>query len=410
MIESGDWAEQDVLFDYYMRAVPFMRARTELLFNVSADEAGFWQVETGTAFGALSAVDYGICGGQGAPRPKGWPVWLGTNPYVLLDRYGDGPMSEFALMFLDRWRHDQDDAALQARLPWAVGAINFFAFAFPNRTADGKVVIFPTQALETWQCPYPFSEAHCVTDDAPTVATVTQLLARLLQLPARFSTPAQRAKWGSLLAAMPALPFDAASGLLLPAALMTGASRNSEACALYSVHPARLLSVAANHTRPGGCDLDAAARTFASDPNAGGSAEGNNGWHQGTMHAPLLGLRNETAALLLGRVPGSPLAGFRFPFFSGEDGMADFPSVEQYSNLQAGLQLALIQAGEDNASWNTPGAIVLLPGWPCAWDVSFRLRAPFNTVVTVVWANSSLQSLDVQPPARRRDVVFAPGC
>ena len=44
MIEAGDWAEQDVLFDYYMRAVPFVRARTELLFNVSADEAGFWQV------------------------------------------------------------------------------------------------------------------------------------------------------------------------------------------------------------------------------------------------------------------------------------------------------------------------------------------------------------------------------
>ena len=151
-------------------------------------------------------------------------------------------------------------------------------------------------------------------------------------------------------------------------------------------------------------------RTFAADPNAGGSPEGNNGWHQGTMHAPLLGLRNETAALLLGRVAGSPLPGYRFPFFSGEDGMSDFPSVEQFSNLQAGAQFALIQAGEDAADWGAPGSIVLLPGWPCSWDVSFRLRAPFNTSVTVVWANSSLQSLDVDPPARRADVLFAPGC
>ena len=410
MIEAGDWAEQDVLFDYFMRRVPFLRARTELLFNVSADDAGFWELETGTVFGALSAVDYGICGGEGAPRPADWPTWLGMNPYVLLDRYGDGPMSEFALMFLDRWRYDQDDAALLRRLPWAFGAVDFFSFIYPNRTAAGKVVIHPTQSLETWWCPYPFDPAHCVTNDAPTVATVTQLLARLLQLPPRFSSAAQRAKWAALLAAMPPLPYDAATGLLLPAELITGGSDNSESCALYAVHPARLLSVAANLTRPGGCDLGPAVRTYRADPNAGGSAEGNNGWHQGTMHAPLLGLRNETAALLLGRVPGFPLPGYRFPFFSGEDGMNDFPSVEQYSNLQAGAQFALMQAGEDNADWSTPGSIVLLPGWPCAWDVSFRLRAPFNTVVTVVWANSSLQSLDVDPPARRADIVFAPGC
>ena len=154
MLESGDFAEQDVVFDYYLRHVPFLRARTELLFNVSADEAGFWEVETGTAFGALSAVDYGICGTSGYPRPPGVPPWLGNNPYVLLDRYGDGPMAELALMMLDRWRYDQDDAALQRRLPWAVGAVNFFAFIFPNRTSEGKVVVHPTQSLETWWCPW----------------------------------------------------------------------------------------------------------------------------------------------------------------------------------------------------------------------------------------------------------------
>ena len=366
MLEAGDFAEQDVLFDYYLRHVPLLRARTELLFNVSADEAGFWEVETGTVFGSLSAVDYGICGGQGSPRPKDWPVWLGTNPYVLLDRYGDGPMAELGLMMLDRWRFDQDDGALLRRLPWAFGAVDFFAFIFPNRTASGEVVITPTQACETFWCPYPFTDARCVTNDAPTVATVTQLLARLLQLPARFSTAAQRAKWASLLAAMPPLPYDVASGLLLPAERLTGPSANSESVALYAVHPARLFSVAANLTRPGGCDLGRSVRTYWADPNAGGSPEGNNGWHQATMHAPLLGLRNETAALLLGRVAGAPLPGYRFPFFSGEDGMNDFPSVEQFSNLQAGAQLALLQAGEDAQSWDEPGSIVLLPGWPCA--------------------------------------------
>jgi hypothetical protein len=67
------------------------------------------------------------------------------------------------------------------------------------------------------------------------------------------------------------------------------------------------------------------------------------------------------------------------------------------------LQLMLLQTGEDGAN----GTIVLLPAWPCDIDVSFKLWGPFNTSVEVVYANKSLVSIIVQPPARRSAVRFA---
>ena len=64
----------------------------------------------------------------------------------------------------------------------------------------------------------------------------------------------------------------------------------------------------------------------------------------------------------------------------------------------------LLQSGEDGAA----GTIVLLPAWPCAIDVSFKLWGPLNTSVEVVWAAGALVSLDVVPAERRGAVVFAP--
>ena len=397
---DGDWAEQDVVFDYFLRMLPFLEARGLALLGPGA---GAWMTETATVFGAFSPVDYGECAGT-CTRAADLPAWLQCNPYIYLDRFGDGPTGELMLMALDRWLLDGDDAALLARLPWAYAALDFFAFTFRNRTAEGRVVIAPTQALETLWCPWPQSPAECVADDAPTVAVVTRLLERLLALPARLGVPAARREaWAALLAAMPPLPVDAATGLLLPAASHTGATHNSESMAMYSTHPARHFSAA--RALVVGVDLSAAVATFAADPNSGGSPEGNNGWHQGPLHAALLGQRDAVAALLAARTRGAPLPGYRFAFFSSEDGMAGEPASEVYSILQAATQYALMQAADDAGA-----TIVLLPGWPCAWNVSFRLHGPLNTTVTAVWAAARMQSLVVDPPERAPSVIVAPGC
>ena len=71
--------------------------------------------------------------------------------------------------------------------------------------------------------------------------------------------------------------------------------------------------------------------------------------------------------------------------------------------MSTALNSMLLQWGEDGAA----GSIVLLPAWPCARDVSFKLWGPLNTSVEVVYANKTLVSLDVVPPSRKGAVRFA---
>lgn len=399
MIADGDWAEHDVVLDYFLRMVPLLQARSALLVP-NATPGMLWMTETASVFGSYSEKDYAT----EKDRPAGLPVWLESNSYIYLDRFGDAPTGELGLMILDRFAYDLDEAALAARLPWIVGALDFVAFTFPARDAHGHVLIYPSQACETLWCPWPVSAAECVTGDAPTIAVVTRLLERVLaEVPPALVSPARRAQWAALLAAMPPLPASP-DGTLLPAQSHGPKTHNSESVAMYSTHPARIFS-AGRALAGGGAPLAPAIAAFFADPNAAGGG-GNNGWHQGVMHAALLGLRNATAQRFVERATSlKPLPGYRFQFFSGEEGMGGEPAAEVFSNLQAGLQLALLQSAED-----PQGTIVLLPGWPCDWDVAFRLRAPRNTTVDALWAGGRLVRLDVFPPDRAADVVVAPGC
>jgi hypothetical protein len=71
---------------------------------------------------------------------------------------------------------------------------------------DGKMIIFPTQALETWQCPgFPADKAACVTNDTPTVAGLHSVLEKLLLLPDAVvpSGSTERDGWAAMLATVP---------------------------------------------------------------------------------------------------------------------------------------------------------------------------------------------------------------
>jgi hypothetical protein len=61
-----------------------------------------------------------------------------------------------------------------------------------------------------------------------------------------------------------------------------------------------------------------------------------------------------------------------------------------------GLQEMLMQTIGDQ--------IVLFPAWPKEWDVSFKLHAPKNTTVEVVYSGKKLVKLEVTPESRRKDV------
>lgn len=405
MVADGDWDELDVLINYYLRSAPFLRARAQaLLPDAAAFPDMLWQTETSTVFGAFTEVDWvgdspSACS---SPRPPDLPPWLQNTPYLYLDAFGDGPTGELGLLILDAFLYDGNATLLASRLEWVYGGLDYFTHRFYS---NNTVRIAPTQACETLWSPWPVTNTgERVEGDAPTISVVTRLLERVLAEVPPALLPAGRAQaYAAVLAAMPPLPVGGPNGTLLAPAIFTnGPTHNSESVALYSVHPTRHFSVGRLLTG-GVANLSLAVNTFYADPNAGGSAAGNNGWHQAPMHAPLLGLRNETAALLVGRTVGKALPGYRFPFFSGEEGMSDEPALEFFSNLQAGVQFALLQPGEN-------GAVVAFPAWPCHWDVHFRLCAPWNTTVEGVWQGGAVVNLTVVPESRAAAVIVATGC
>ena len=96
---------------------------------------------------------------------------------------------------------------VDGRLPHHVWS-RYYREHYPGiNTTTNKTHIFPSQSLETWQCPdIPPVASNCVTNPTPDIAGLRAVLPRLLKLPAHLTTAAQRAAWGKQLSPLPELP------------------------------------------------------------------------------------------------------------------------------------------------------------------------------------------------------------
>ena len=66
------------------------------------------------------------------------------------------------LTFLCRHFRDMED--LKKYLPMAAGVVEAYRQRFPEKDANGKVDMWPAQALETYQCHDPTSRTGCPTN------------------------------------------------------------------------------------------------------------------------------------------------------------------------------------------------------------------------------------------------------
>lgn len=64
--------------------------------------------------------------------------------------YGGNGFAEAGLMALDYYTTTQDPALGAKYLPIATNYVDFYASHFRNRTADGRLMIWPSQVLESW--------------------------------------------------------------------------------------------------------------------------------------------------------------------------------------------------------------------------------------------------------------------
>ena len=360
MLAAGDFDLMGPVFRMYMDALGLCRDKTRIYYK----HAGAFFPETMYFWGTNGNCDYGW--GHAGPET--------VNRYIRREWQGG---IEIAAMMLDHYAITQDEQFLRQTLTPIADAVLTFYNEHWQRDAGGKIRFEPAQALETWwQCVNP----------TPEVAGLRYVIGRLLRLGDKAGTASQRAAWRKLLGDLPpvAVKEDEGKKFVLPAEKFD-VGRNSENPELYAVFPYRLYGLSA-----GG--LDVGLETWRRR-----LVKGSVGWRQDSIQAAYLGLAEEAARYVSGNF-STWHSGSRFPAFWGPN-FDWVPDQDHGCVAMTALQRMLLQADGNK--------IVVLPAWPKAWDVHFKLHAPMNTTVECMIQDGSVRVLKVLPRSRRQDVKLA---
>ena len=270
---------------------------------------------------------------------------------------------ELVLIMLDYYAHTQDEEFLKNKLLVMADEITTFYDLHYKRDKNGKLYIWPAQALEAWW--------DCV-NPMPEVAGLRYVLGKLLKLPEKYTSSSQRQKWERLLSEVPELPIRKLEDgrTILAPAQKYAEKANRENCELYAVFPYRIYGVG----KPG---FELAQLTLQNPF----SDHFNNG-----VYMAYLGLVDQARDYVVSRALRK--SDLRFRHLNTEQ----FPL--SYMSL---LQAMLLQYEDEK--------ILLFPTWPKDWDVDFKLHAPYNTTVEGRYRNGKLEWLKVTPESRAKDVI-----
>ncbi len=364
---SGDFELLQPLFRMYAEdLLPLCKYRTRHYLG----HDGAYYPECIMFWGAVFSETYGWTPferRQDKLQESGWHKWEWVGGL------------ELAWMMLDFYEHTLDREFLQrTTLPFAREILTFFEQHYPTNTA-GKLVMHPSQAVETWW--------RC-TNAMPELAGCIAVTERLLALPTELATTSDRGFWQRFHAKLPPIPLRDVNGkkALAPAEFFDNKS-NIENPELYAVFPFRLFAFNRPHV-----DWALTALEHRWD-------RGHSGWRQDDIFMAYLGLTDDVRRAIVSRARSHD-RGERFPAFWGPN--YDWtPDQDHGGVLMKTLQAMLLQTDGPK--------IFLLPAWPKEWDVEFRLHAPQQTIVEGSYRAGRIESLKVTPESRRRDVVIMPG-
>jgi len=365
MCASGDFEMMEPLMRMYVDEVlPLARYRTQHYFG----HGGAYYPECIHFWGDVFNETYGwqpFEQREDKLQASGWHKW----------EWVCGP--ELVFMIFDYYDYTRDESVLRNRLlPAADEVLTFFDKHY-STDADGRLVMHPSQAVETWW--------NC-TNPMPELAGLHALTARLLALPESLTSPEQRRFWAAFQQKLPPLPTRKVGEetALAPAERFAN-KRNSENPELYAVFPFRLVAFEKDNA-----GLGVAALRHRWD-------RGNRGWRQDEIFMAYLGLADEARQQLVGRARHHH-RGSRFPAFWGPN-YDWIPDQDHGGVLMKALQAMVLQADPYSEK------IYLLPAWPKDWDVRFKLHAPNRTTVECEYRDGKIETLVVTPAERRRDIV-----
>lgn len=365
MLASGDFALIQPFFNMYIDSAPLQRERTKRYFG----HAGAYYPETMSFWGLSRDGDYGL-GDSRKDKPISWH----QNQYIRWEWQGG---IEVLAMMLDYYAYTQENEFLTTiLLPFANEIITFYDEHY-KRDNQGKILIHPAQALETWW--------DC-TNPMPEIAGLKFTLNKLVALPDNLINESQSSKWRRILRELPDIPTikEANGQMMLAPAEKFADKSNCENPELYAVFPYRIYGVG----KPEALEVALLALEKRLD-------KGHHGWRQDDTFMAFLGLAKGAQEYLTKRAATTD-KNQRFPAFWGPN--YDWtPDQTHGGNLMMVLQTMLMQCEDDN--------ILLFPAWPKDWDVSFKLHAPNKTTVEGSLRKGKLEGLRVTPKVREKDVV-----
>ena len=372
MPAAGDTELMHSLFRTYVEDVlPVSIERTRLYSGLPGAFLPECIYPWGAAFALYGPKPFSERGESFAER-------IEDNPYTKWE-WTSAP--ELLWMMILYYEHTLDrDFLAETLIPTARELLVFFDARFEDGP-DGKMIMHPSMALETW---------WDTTNPATDVAGITAVTSRLLDLAGDSAPAADKALWRKLLDRMPALTTRATpDGPALAPAGKFAVHNNVENPELYPVFPFR--QITARSPEP--------ERAKALNALRHRWHRGHTGWRQDDLFMAWLGLADETRDAVLTR-SRSHDRGQRYPAFWAPH--YDWTPDQTHGGvLMTAVQAMVLQAEGD--------AIHLLPAWPDDWNVSFRLHAPGKTVVEGRAEGTRIVDLKVHPPERAKDVVSPQG-
>ncbi|MEO5681627.1 MAG: DUF5703 domain-containing protein [Chitinophagaceae bacterium] len=372
MIKSGDFDMMKPQFDFYLNA----QTNAELRSKVYWKHAGACFTEQVENFGLPNVMEYGL------NRPAGTDPGMEYNAWL---EYEWETVFEFCLMMLEMERYEGRD--IRIYIPFIESCLSFYDAHYQQLARNrgvkafdekGQYIFYPSSAAETFKMTY---------NSTTVIAALKVILGRLLELPKQYLDSAQRVKWNTMLKRVPPIPLRTIEGytVLAPAEAWARV-QNSETPQLYPVYPWGIYGVG----KPG---LDTAINTYKYDPHSV-QFRSHIGWRQYSIFAARLGLTEEATILTREKFKNGE---HRFPAFWGP-GFDWTPDHNWGGAAMIGLQEMLMQVDGKK--------IYLLPAWPKAWNASFKLHAPYSTTVEATVKDGKIVYLQVQPSARKDDIII----
>ena len=370
MFKSGDFDMLPSQLNFYLNALGNAEKRTKFYWG----HKGASFCEQLEQFGLPLATSYGW------KRPDNFPNGLEYNFW--LEYLWDTQM-EFCLMMLDVERFTGED--ISKYIPFIESCLTFFDEHYRMEAklrgiqlldGEGHLILFPGTGAETYKMAY---------NSTSTISGLKTVLTRMLELPDRYLSIVQRKHWEAMLKSIPPIVFREKEGhKTISPAWAWARINNQEIPQLYPVYPWGMYGI-------GKPDLEVAIDTWKYGTD---EARQKNyiSWHQDAIFCARLGLTEEAAAITIKKLQDSER---RYPTFWGP-GHDWVPDHNWGGSGMIGLQEMLMQTVDSK--------IYLFPAWPRSWDVSFKLHAPYETIVEGVLKEGKLVLLKVTPESRRADI------